>query len=101
MIGGAHLLAGHEEGRRSSEVGVLSCDGGGNRAGRRWLVGLLGRWREAMARERVGRRARSGSAGPKSKESFITDLLFLNFNGFQNLARLWKFVQGDLGGIFI
>jgi hypothetical protein len=65
---------------------ALSCDGGGNREGCHRLKGQLGR---------------SGPALPKSMESFIIDLVFLNFNGFQILARLWKFVQGDLGGILI
>jgi hypothetical protein len=73
MTCGAHLLAGHSEGL---EVGALSYDGGRNRAGHHRLAGLLGRWREAVARERVGRHGRSGLAGPKSNESFITDLIF-------------------------
>jgi hypothetical protein len=51
--------------------------------------------------ERVVQRGRSSPAGPKSKESFITDLVFLNFNGFRILARIWIFVQGDLGGILM
>jgi hypothetical protein len=42
MIGGAHLLAGCREEQRRPEVGVFSCDGGGNRAGYHWLTGLLG-----------------------------------------------------------
>jgi hypothetical protein len=76
MTGGAHPSTGCREGRRRSEVGALSCDGGRNRAGCHRLTGLLGRWREATAWERVDRRGRSGPAGPKSKESFITDLFF-------------------------
>jgi hypothetical protein len=65
------------------------------------LTDLLGQWREVVTQERVGRHGRSGPARPKWKESFKTDLIFLNFNGFQILARLWKFVQGDLRGILI
>jgi hypothetical protein len=61
---------------------VLSCGGGENRAGHHRLAGLLGQWREAAAWERVGRCGRSEPAGPKSNESFITDLVSLNFNGF-------------------
>jgi hypothetical protein len=64
-------------------------------------VGLLGRWREAAAWERVGWHGRSVPARPKSTESFITDLIFLNFNGRKFLARLWKFVEGDLGGLLM
>jgi hypothetical protein len=55
---------------------VLSCDGGRNRAWRHPLAGLLGQWREVAAQERVGRCGRPGPAGPKSKESFITYLVF-------------------------
>jgi hypothetical protein len=82
MIGGAHLLAGCREEQRRPEVGALSYDGGGNRVRYHRLTGLLGRWREATSKERVGRHGRSGPAGSKSKESFITDLVFLNFNVF-------------------
>jgi hypothetical protein len=82
MTGVAHLSAGHREGRRRPEAGALSYDGGRNRAGRHRLAALLGRWREAVAQERVGQRGRSGPARPKSKESFITYLIFLNFNEF-------------------
>jgi hypothetical protein len=34
------------------------------------------------------------SAGPKAKKR-ISELII----GFLNLSRLWKFVEGDLGGI--
>jgi hypothetical protein len=53
------------------------------------------------AQKRVGQRGRSAPAGPKSKDSFITDLGFLNFNRFSILARHRKLVQDDLGGILI
>jgi hypothetical protein len=76
MIGGSHLSAGCQVGRRRPEAGALSYDGGRNRAGPHRLLGLLGRWREATAQERAGRCGRSGPARPKSKESFITDLVF-------------------------
>jgi hypothetical protein len=36
----------------------------------------------------------AGSAGPKAKK-----IVFELKIGFLNLPRLWKFVEGDLGGI--
>jgi hypothetical protein len=54
-----------------------------------------------VARERVGRRGWSKLARPRSKESFKTYLIYLNFNGFHILSRLWKFEQGDFGGILM
>jgi hypothetical protein len=51
MIGGAHPSTGCGEGRRRSEVGVLSCDGGGNRVGRHRLTGLLGLGKSGPARK--------------------------------------------------
>jgi hypothetical protein len=63
------------------------------RQGRHRLVGLLGRWRDEAARERVGRCGRSGPAGPKSKESFKTDLIFLilvDFEFRQDFGNLYK-----------
>ncbi|WP_428025516.1 hypothetical protein, partial [Arcobacter sp.] len=51
------------------------------------LTGLLGRWREAAARERVGQRGRSGPVGPKSKECFITYLVFLKFQWISNFGK--------------
>jgi hypothetical protein len=41
---------------------------------------------------------RPRSDGLESKEDSNMDLV-LNFNRFQNLARLWEFVEGNLGGI--
>jgi hypothetical protein len=37
----------------------------------------------------------AGSAGPKSRKKRISELKI----GFLNLPRLWKYVEGDLGGI--
>jgi hypothetical protein len=37
----------------------------------------------------------AGSAGPKARK--MISVLKI---GFLNLPRLWKFVEGDLGGIF-
>jgi hypothetical protein len=47
----AHPSTGCGEGRRRSEVGVLSCDGGGNRVGRHRLTGLLGLGKSGPARK--------------------------------------------------
>jgi hypothetical protein len=88
MIGGAHLSAGRGEGRRGPEAGALSCDGGRTQAGRHRLTSLLGRWREAVAQEKVGRHVTSGPAGPKSKESFITDLIFIEFQWISNFGKI-------------
>jgi hypothetical protein len=43
-----------------------------------------------VVRERVGRRGRSRPVGPKSKESFITDLIFLNFEFWKDFGILYK-----------
>jgi hypothetical protein len=48
-------------------------------------------WRLAGLRGRAGRLA----AGPKAKEIFFFRIKI----EFLNLPRLWKFVEGDLGGI--
>jgi hypothetical protein len=37
----------------------------------------------------------AGSAGLKAKKKKVSELKI----GFLNLPRLWKFVEGDLGGI--
>jgi hypothetical protein len=87
MICGAHLSAKRGEGQRRPKAGALSCDGGGDEAGHHRLTGLLGRWREAAARERVGQRGRSGPVGPKSKECFITYLVFLKFQWISNFGK--------------
>jgi hypothetical protein len=60
MIGGAHLSAGCQVGRRRPEAGALSYDGGRNRAGHWQHVGLLGWVRKAAAREGVGWRGGLG-----------------------------------------
>jgi hypothetical protein len=54
------------------------------------LQGQCGQW-AGWARGRVGRKV--GRAEIRKKE--ISELKI----GFLNLARLWKFVEGDLGGI--
>jgi hypothetical protein len=43
-----------------------------------------------------GRRQPAGPIGPKVEEKS----LFRIKNGFLNIERLWKFAQGDLGGIW-
>jgi hypothetical protein len=40
-----------------------------------------------------------GPIGPKVKEKFFFEKNFRIKIGFSNLARLWKIVEGDLGGI--
>jgi hypothetical protein len=93
MIGGAHLSARRGEGRRRPEAGALSYDGGGNWAGCHQLAGLPGQWRQASAPERVGLSGRSGPTETKSKESFITDLIFLismDFKFWQDYGNLYK-----------
>jgi hypothetical protein len=40
MTGGGQLSAGHGEGQKRPEAGVLSCDGDGNQARHHWLMGL-------------------------------------------------------------
>jgi hypothetical protein len=83
MIGGAHLSGGRGEGRRWPEVGALSFDGGGNRAGR--APPARGPTRPM---ERGGDLGKSGPvwkfwvSWAKIQGSFITNLVFLNFNGF-------------------
>jgi hypothetical protein len=54
------------------------------------LRGRCGQW-AGWARGRVGRKV--GRADIRKKE--ISELKI----GFLNLPRLWKFVEGDLGGI--
>jgi hypothetical protein len=57
--------------------------------GRHRLTGLLGRRREAAAREVVGQCGRSRPAGPKSTESFKTDLIF-EFQWISNFSKTLK-----------
>jgi hypothetical protein len=50
-----------------------------------------GRWAAAGLKGQMGRLA----AGPKMKEKFFSEYRF----DFLNILRLWKFVEGDFGGI--
>jgi hypothetical protein len=96
MIGGAHLSVGRGEGRRRPEAGVLSYDGGGNRAGRHWLTDLLadGEWQRPMKEWA----STDGLADwGKIKGDFYNIFDFFNVNGFRILSRFWKFGQEDLG----
>jgi hypothetical protein len=58
-------------------------------------TGLLGRVRKAAAWEGVGRRSGLGLFHRKKSKGFW----FSDLNWFQNLARLWEFLQGVLKGI--
>jgi hypothetical protein len=65
-----------ERGKGSSRRRCLPTEKAKTEEGHHQLTGMLGRQREIAAQGGVGQCGRSGPAGPKSKESFKTDLIF-------------------------
>jgi hypothetical protein len=57
-----------------------------------WLTGPSA-WTVACGAKRAGM-GEAGPDGPKSEKNYFR----IKF-GFLNIQRLWKFAQGDLGGI--
>jgi hypothetical protein len=103
MTGGVHLSAGREERAKAAWLEASSYGGGGNPAGHHRRVGRLGRPRgrgparrggAAGWKKRMGRGWAERPNGPKVEENYFR----IKF-GFLNIQRLWKFVQGYLGGI--
>jgi hypothetical protein len=80
----------NQKGKRISREGATDTRAGwAGRDGFDWR-GRRDRW-ASWARGRAGRKV--GRAESKAKKNFRIKI------GFLNLARLWKFVEGDLGGI--
>jgi hypothetical protein len=80
----------NRKGKRISREDATDARAGWAGRGDFSLWGRRGRW-AGWARGRTGRKV--GKA--ESKEKIISELKI----GFLNLSRLWKFVEGDLGGI--
>jgi hypothetical protein len=78
--------------REEEEGGRLGRAGGLGRPGGRGPVGE-GRENRQVKKKRLGRKA--GWAESDGENSFSNKIWFLN------IPRLWKFAQGDLGGILI
>jgi hypothetical protein len=99
MTGGVHLSAGREERAKAARLEVLPREEDGNRVRRHRCAGRLDRPR---GQGPVGRGGGAGwkkkkewaAAGPKYERNYFR----IKF-GFLNIQMLWKFAQGDLGGI--
>jgi hypothetical protein len=91
----------HEERAKAAQLEALPCEEGGNRIRRHRCVGRprgrgpVGRGGAASwTKKGMGHGWAERPDGPKSEENYFR----IKF-GFLNIQRLWKFEQGDLGGI--
>jgi hypothetical protein len=98
MTGRVHLSAGRKERAKAARLEALPPEEGGNRVRLHQRAGRLGRLR---GRGPVGRGGVAGwkkkewaAAGPKVEGNYFR----IKFE-ILNIQRLWKFAQGDLGGI--
>jgi hypothetical protein len=96
MTGGVHLSAGREERAKAARLEVLPREEGGNRVRRHRRGGRLGRprGRGPVGKKGMGHGWAERPDGLKGEENYFQ----IKF-GFLNIQRLWKFAQGDLGGI--
>jgi hypothetical protein len=106
LTSGAHVSAGGkregaDDGRRESKKKTYFykyANGARGLSGLGRPVGFSLRKRRGASGSRLGRRPSGPQGRPGQKQGKRISELKI---GFLNLARLWKFVEGDLGGILI
>jgi hypothetical protein len=106
LTSGVHASArgereGADDGRRESKKKTHFCkyaNGARGLSGLGRPVGFGLRERRGASGSRLGRRPSGPQGRPGRKQGKRISELKI---GFLNLARLWKFVKGDLGGILI